>query len=302
VSSRLARALLGIAAWAVFGCELERDRGAITCETAGLPCSVGVGACEARGVFVCVAGRLECSVQAGASALEVCNGADDDCNGMVDDEIPDEPCVAGIGACARGFTTCEGGRTRCVAEAASTTQDPCDGIDNDCDGKTDEDTPEVGFPCSLGKGECEGHGLWVCDANGGVECRAEVGEGTTEVCNGADDDCNGKVDDAIPEMSCVAGLGICAEGVTHCIAGSLACVAARMARPETCNDLDDDCDGAIDIDVGANVRPCRCEPTEILAATYSWTDEGFGAPCSKHMCKTGGAECATTSDGVALDF
>jgi len=65
-----------------------------------------------------------------------------------------------------------------------------------------------------------------------------------------DDNCNGVVDDAPVDVdvACSSGNGGCAvAGVTQCRAGVLSCSAvARPAAYETCNGLDDDCDGLLD--------------------------------------------------------
>jgi hypothetical protein len=40
--------------------------------------------------------------------------------------------------------------------------------------------------------------------------------------------------------------GICAAGIEHCLSGGLECVQTNAPAPETCNNLDDNCDGTID--------------------------------------------------------
>lgn len=72
---------------------------------------------------------------------EVCNGIDDDCNGLVDDNIaliiPCENTVDGIGTC-KGTAVCKG-TAGYVCDAAWPETEACDYVDNDCDGETDED-------------------------------------------------------------------------------------------------------------------------------------------------------------------
>lgn len=70
----------------------------------------------------------------------------------------------------------------------------------------------------------------------------------TEVCDGKDNDCDVLVDEDTSSLAaCDTGLeGACAVGEEHCQAAELACLASEIAQTETCNNLDDDCDGVVD--------------------------------------------------------
>lgn len=71
----------------------------------------------------------------------------------------------------------------------------------------------------------------------------------TEVCDGLDNDCNNQVDESDPQIGlpCTTGLqGECGFGERTCSGGALVCEQTQFPVPETCNGLDDDCDGAID--------------------------------------------------------
>jgi hypothetical protein len=74
------------------------------------------------------------------------------------------------------------------------------------------------------------------------------GQPTTETCNGVDDNCNGTVDEGTSGTPTTCGTGACAStGVTTCTAGTPgdSCTAGQPTA-ETCNGVDDDCDGTVD--------------------------------------------------------
>ena len=156
--------------------------------------------------------KLTCTPVEGG--MELCNGRDDDCDGMLDEGVfaaPAPPvhapadggegegerdgggqqqevggerqeCVTELpGVCGRGQWLCVHGEVSCVAAHRAERVEICDLLDNDCDGRIDEGT----------RNDCG-------------RCGADVAEG----CNGIDDDCNGLVDDG---ASCLEGR-ICHRG------------------------------------------------------------------------------------------
>ena len=177
-------------------------------------------------------------------APESCNGLDENCDTVPDDTFPCTPgrtggCTTSAG-CAGVWTCgadCNWGR--CIV----TTSESCNGADDDCDGLVDED-----FTCALGStgpcsvGACSGTRTCGLGCVWGA-CVASA----VEVCNGVDDDCDGAVDET---FACVLGtsrsctVGACA-GTQSCVAGC-SWGACTVTIAETCNGVDDDCDGSTD--------------------------------------------------------
>ena len=75
------------------------------------------------------------------------------------------------------------------------------------------------------------------------------GSPSPEVCNNIDDDCDGSVDDGIAPVPTSCGVGACAAtGIETCVAGVWGNDTCTPGIPtaETCNNIDDDCDGSVD--------------------------------------------------------
>jgi hypothetical protein len=120
-------------------------------------CTTGVNvACE-NGKFKCTFPPNVCSVLDGTgkpsciSTLEVCDGVDNNCNGLLNENVPNfnAPCASDDGKPAPGDGDCRTvGKVVCNGPNASTCNatknnsavgpEKCDGKDNDCDGKVDE--------------------------------------------------------------------------------------------------------------------------------------------------------------------
>jgi len=222
------------------------------------------------------------SILADAIKTETCNNLDDDCDSLVDEDFPGKAAMCsnnrqgkclvsgtnvcrtdGTGlACNSGQTACNGlsagnacnvvnaaGATvvgSCLSTPAGLVCDPtaagtpgnpnneqpfgCNNIDDDCDGKIDENV--AGCTC------------------------VPFGE----KCDGVDNDCDTVIDDGLPPIPC--GTGTC-QGTRPCAGfvgcdqtagctGPTCCYGACNAvfppgyPVETCNGVDDNCDGNAD--------------------------------------------------------
>ena len=198
-------------------------------------------------------------------ADELCDGRDQDCDGLVD----------------------EGVSNRCGGCGATPSEVCGDFLDNDCDGAVDEAedgcfcdgrTSQPCYPAdpdTLGIGVCRG-GLSDCACLGGARfcddgvvgaCEGAIVP-SEELCNGLDDDCDGAVD----------------EGLRS------ACGECGATPAEVCNGLDDDCDGAVDEGVTLACGVCPGEEADTEAC------DGFDNDCDGAVdegcdCAPGGASC-----------
>ena len=224
---------------------------------------------------------------------EVCDGKDNDCNGLVDDgTLPGvgDDCDNQVGECMGGKKTCEprhhcsvttalscfgptdtvscpSGET-CVAEGVETdhfgcTKNPsfeiCDGHDNNCNGTADEGDPGGGTRCGTDVGECVA-GVNHC-VGGAIQCQGAIDHmSDPEICDGKDNNCNGMFDEGLTNMgTCgTSGTAPCMLGTTQCIGGAPQCVGAVSPGFETCNGVDDDCNGVIDDGYNKTSDPNNC--------------------------------------------
>lgn len=239
------------------GCSCDARGGTRACSVAEGRCTVG----EQR----CVEGVWSDCEGATVADDEGCNGEDDNCDGFIDEwvcpctrEGSTQSCGSPIGRCQAGQQTCAGGLWGpCEGSVHANEEETCENdIDDDCNGIVDENctcaTDGTGRVCGVELGVCE-PGLQWCEGGIWGDCEGSVAP-VEEVCdNELDDNCNGSADEGCPcdetELTepCGTDEGACTAGSRSCEGGRFtACEGVTPPEPETCNEIDDDCNGSID--------------------------------------------------------
>jgi len=259
------------------------------------------------------------------AATDVCDGIDNDCDGLVDDgtvatdwyEDADRDGYGDAGtmvsdcAAPSGYVSDDSDCDDLDATVYPGAPETCNDVDDDCDGRVDDSAVDGLTWYADADGDsygnasrtsvaCDPPAGYVGDATDCNDAAAGVYPGATEVCNSVDDDCDGRVDDSAVDAgtwyadSDADTYGDASVSSVSCSAPSGYVSDARdcddsdrtvyPGATETCDGVDEDCDGRVDDNATDAVR------------YYADTDgDRYGDPATSTL------DCAAPSGYVAND-
>jgi len=225
-----------------------------------------------------------------------------------------------IGSCALGFYDLDGDESngceygRCLPVELD--DRICDRRDDDCDGTLDEDGDCTSDPLNCGScgtscrfphamGDCTASAcvLGACApgfvdddgvADNGCEYACTPAMPPDDVCNARDDDCDGDVDEGDPGdgIACGESEGECRTGTLECRGGTLVCDGAVEPDVETCDGLDNDCDGTADEGNPEGGRVCGISTSRTAASCAATNRQPKAGPLRSNHCAKW-RECAS---------
>ncbi len=217
------------------------------------------------------------------AATEVCNGIDDNCDGVVDEGVKNtyyadaDSDTYGDAATSEQACSQPAGYVSDSTDCDDTNHgvnpgatEVCNGIDDNCDGNIDEgvkntyysDGDSDGYGNStVSEQACAAPAGFVSDNTDCDDTNGAVNPAATEVCNGIDDNCDGQIDEGGVKITYYSDGD--ADGYGNPRVSEQACAApdgfvadntdcddtngaVNPGETEICNGIDDNCDGTID--------------------------------------------------------
>jgi len=262
--------------------------------------------------------------------LEKCDGKDNDCDGLTDEDLGFTAC--GVGPCYHTQDNCVDGEPQACDPIEGVEVETCDGVDNDCNGFVDEQGAQ-GCDTFFLDADGDGHGTGeaVCACGPGPLYKASVDDdcndlnpwifpGGTELSDGVDNNCDQVTDEdgatgcswyyadgdgdgyggGEPTCTCDppgAGwsvlTGDCVDDASEIHPGAL----------ELCDDADNDCDGAVDDGFDLDSDPKNCGQCGFLCQPANAYGECLEGNCAIADCVDGFADCKNgVGDGCETDI
>ncbi len=269
-------------------------------------------------------------------AIEIADGKDNDC----DDEVDEN---SGVDADEDGYAAPPVGGdcddTDPTVYPGAT--EACNEIDDDCNDEVDDGAGPYWYADLDGDGYGNpDSGIRSCDAiagyvsaDAGFDCRDtndNVYPGASEVCNGTDDDCDGNVDEGATGTYYLDGdgdgFGTTSTSIEACqppegyVSNTLDCddssATVFPGAPETCNTVDDNCNGTADEgvllvfyadndgdgygDLSQTTQACTAPPGYVSDHTDCRDDDVQIHPGAEEVCNGSDDDCDTVVDEDAM--
>ena len=288
----------------------------------GAPC--GLGVCV-NGSVVCAADKLGavCST-ASKKGTEICNGQDDDCDGVTDEGCDDDVdgyCDASIQLVGSPAVCPKGGGDCNDADAAihPSATEKCNNLDDNCTAGTDEgcDDDKDSY-CDAGMTTA---GTPTVCPKGGGDCNdttSAVNPGIAEKCNDIDDNCAAGTDEGCDDDTdgfCDANMvlvdipKVCPKSTSQLLKDCNDAVGqVNPSATELCNDVDDNCsavkdegcdddtDGYCDSGMVIVGKPAIC-PKTLLPSDRDCNDGNSSIhPGMTEKCNNADDNCSTVVD------